>query len=113
MSSKKTLKSSRDLSPFPRPLVNLYGIIAILLVIIPEAFAKIFIEVNGKYKRHQLNKKDHEWEVNTELKLATMNIKELRFLAKSLQLFGYSSETPDSLRKRLLKKLPPKLEPKE
>ncbi len=82
---------------------------AVLLVIIPEEIARIILEINSKSRGHILLKKSPEWEVNAELKIATMKIKELRLLAKHLQLFGYSSETADKLRTRILKKIPSKL----
>ena len=100
----KSSKSIRRFPPIPKRIISFYGIIAVILVIIPEALAKFLIDINATDGTHKLLKKDIEWEINPELKLAEMNLKELRLLAKHLRLFGYSSETAQSLRKRLLKK---------
>ncbi len=89
----------------PKALVNLYGLIAVLAVIIPEWLAELAIAIGSATQREALPKPTSAWEKYPELRLASMNIKDLRNLAKQLNLNGYSNEDKASLSRRLRKPL--------
>ncbi len=84
--------------------LNIYGLLAILIVIIPEWFAELALRVGYK-DINNIQIKKGAWNKYPSLKLASMNTKELRILANKLKIFGYSSDTKAILSKRILKRL--------
>ena len=84
--------------------INLYNILAILIVIIPEFFAELIYTIEVSQKKEVLPNEGDEWENNTELKLSKMNIYELRLMAKQLRIHGYSNENRNSLIRRIKRK---------
>ena len=84
--------------------INIYNILAILIVIIPEFIAEIIYAIEISYHNNKLPKDNEVWEKNTELKLSRMNIYELRLMAKKLLIHGYSSDNRHSLIRRIKKK---------
>ena len=87
-----------------RARINIYNILAILIVIIPEYFAELIYSIEvSQHKAILLNEGD-AWENDTELKLSKMNIYELRLMAKKLSIHGYSNENRNSLIRRLIRK---------
>ncbi len=101
MTDKENKKNT--FKPPSKIVINIYGLLAILLVIIPEWIAELTLTLGNNSKKNLLPKTDTVWDTNLELKLSTMSIKELRSLALKLKINGYSRETRDSLSKRLLK----------
>ncbi len=95
----------RKLNPLPQGLVKLYGVIAVLLVIIPEFLAEWLIAASNLNYKNDLQMEDPKWEDLPELTLASMSLKELRILAKRLQVHGYSSDSKKALYERLLRRL--------
>ena len=84
--------------------INVYNILAILIVIIPEFFAELIYTIEVSQHKSILPNEGEAWIYNTELKLSKMNIFELRLMAKQLRLHGYSSDNRNSLIKRIEKK---------
>ena len=84
--------------------INLYNILAILIVIIPEFFAELIYTIEISQSKGVLPNEGEAWETNTELKLSRMNICELRMMAKQLRIHGYSSDNRSSLIRRIEKK---------
>ena len=84
--------------------INIYNILAILIVIIPEFFAEFIFEIGLSQINNQLPRESDEWSNNEELKLSKMNILELRLLAQKLSIHGYSNENRNSLIRRITRK---------
>ena len=81
--------------------INLYNILAILIVVIPEFFAELIYTMEVSQHENILQDEGEAWVKNTELKLSKMNIYELRLMAKRLGIFGYSSDNRNLLIKRI------------
>ena len=81
--------------------INVYNILAILIVIIPEFFAELIYTIEVSQHKNILPNEGEAWEKNTELKLSKMNIYELRLMAKDLRIHGYSSDNRNSLIRRI------------
>ncbi len=84
---------------------NLYGILAILIIIIPESIAELLLEIKHKGHFDSLEENDNIWQEIPELRLSVMSIKDLREMARRFNLKGYSRENREGLSRRLLKKL--------
>ena len=84
--------------------INIYNILAILIVIIPEFFAELIYSIEVSQHKAILPNEGDAWENDTELKLSKMNIYELRLMAKRLSIHGYSSENRTSLIRRINRK---------
>ena len=87
-----------------RARINIYNILAILIVIIPEFFAELIYTIEISQNKSVLPNEGEAWENNTELKLSKMNIYELRLMAKQLRIHGYSSDNRSSLITRIGRK---------
>ena len=98
------MKNNKLEKNIERAKINLYNVLAILIVIIPEYFAELIYSFEvSQHKGILLNEGD-AWENDTELKLSKMNIYELRIMAKRLSIHGYSSENKNSLIRRIKRK---------
>ena len=84
--------------------INIYNILAVLIVIIPEFFAELIYTVEISQHKTKLLNEGEAWENNPELKLSKMNIFELRLMAKRLYIHGYSNENRNSLIRRINRK---------
>ena len=84
--------------------INIYNILAILIVIIPEFFAELIYTIEVSQHKNSIPEEGEAWETNTELKLSKMNIYELRLMAKRLHIYGYSSDNRNTLIRRLERK---------
>ena len=84
--------------------INIYNILAVLIVIIPEFFAELIYTIETSQHKSILPNEGDAWENNTELKLAKLNIYQLRLMAKEYRIYGYSSENRNSLIRRIIKK---------
>ena len=87
-----------------RARINIYNILAILIVIIPEYFAEFIYSLEVSHQKAILPNEGDAWENDTELKLSKMNIYELRLMAKRLSIHGYSNENRNSLIRRINRK---------
>ena len=98
--------SRRQLHPLPRGLVELYGLLAVLFVLVPEWMAGGalfgFQEVR---QGSDLPLPTGAWNRLPELRLATLNLAELRQLARNERLRGYGGLGRDRLTARLLRRL--------
>ena len=84
--------------------INIYNILAILIVIIPEFFAELIYTIEVSQHTSSIPEEGDEWETNTELKLSKMNIYELRLMAKRIHIHGYSSDNRNTLIRRIKRK---------
>ena len=89
--------------------INIYNILAILIVIIPEFFAELIYTLEASQHKSLLPDEGKAWKNNTELKLSKMNIFELRLMAKKLRIYGYSSDNRNSLIRRIERKTKKKI----
>ena len=97
-------RQRRRLHPLPKGLVELYGLIAVLVVLIPEWLADGTLALNERPSRSAMPMTSRAWRTLPELQLASMSLCELRLLARDLRLWGYSSDPRDKLTNRLLKR---------
>tara|TARA_B100000214_G_C23398216_1_gene370411 strand:+ start:93 stop:425 length:333 start_codon:yes stop_codon:yes gene_type:complete len=84
--------------------INLYSILAILIVIIPEYFAELLYRIEVSQHKAKLPNEGDVWKSDPELRLSKMNIYDLRILAKRLNIHGYSNENRNSLIRRINRK---------
>ncbi|MEB3199038.1 MAG: hypothetical protein VKK62_00750 [Synechococcaceae cyanobacterium] len=99
---------SRQLHPLPRGLVELYGLLAVLFVLVPEWMAGgALIGFREGRQGADLPVTALAWRKLPELRLAAMSLQELRRLAAQLRLSGYGRLNRDQLTARLLRRLPP------
>ena len=84
--------------------INIYNILAVLIVIIPEFIAELIYSIEASQHNNKLPKEGEAWNKNTELILSRMNIYELRLMAKKLSILGYSNENRTSLIRRIRRK---------
>ena len=98
-------KPPRRLHPLPRGLVELYGLIAVLVVLIPEWIADGTLSLGDKKSRSNLPMASRAWRTLPELQLASMNLAALRQLGRQLRVWGYAGESRDRLTSRLLNRI--------
>ena len=84
--------------------INIYNILAVLIVIIPEFLAELIYTIDVSQYKNTLPNNGEAWENDTELKLSKMNIYELRIMAKRLRIQGYSSDNRNLLIRRIERK---------
>jgi hypothetical protein len=96
----------RPFNPLPRGLVELYGLLAVLFVLVPEWMA------NGALNGFRDGREGSElplpsmaWQRLPELQLATMGLAELRLMARREGLFGYTVMGRQRLTNRLMRRL--------
>jgi len=96
----------RQLHPLPRGLVELYGLMAVLFVLVPEWMAggALFGFRDGR-QGSELPVPSGAWRRLPELRLATMGMADLRRLARHLRISGYGSLNRERLTARLLQRL--------
>ena len=98
------MKNNKLEKNLERARINLYNILAILIVIIPEYLAEIIYSIEVSQHKRILPSEGEAWKNDTELKLSKMNIYELRLMAKRLSIHGYSNENRNSLIRRIKRK---------
>lgn len=101
-----TDRPPRQLHPLPRGLVELYGLLAVLFVLVPEWMASgaLFGFREGR-QGSELPAPSGAWKRLPELRLASLNLAELRQLAQERGLIGYSRQGRQELTARLLPRL--------
>ena len=67
-------KPPRRLHPLPSGLVELYGLIAVLVVLIPEWIADGTLSLGDNKRRSNLPIASRAWRTLPELQLASMNL---------------------------------------
>ena len=95
----------RQLHPLPKGLVELYGLIAVLMVLIPEWLADGTINIGQAGGPSTLPMRARAWRILPELRLAAMSLKEMRQLASEMRLVQYGNQSRDQLTTRMLKRL--------
>ena len=105
VSSPQDSTEQRRLHPLPRGLVELYGLIAVLVVLIPEWMAEGTLNLDPSGAEASLPMRSRAWRSLPELRLAAMTMAELRFLAHEMMLFHYAMDSRDALTARLLRRL--------
>lgn len=98
------MKNNKLEKNLERARINLYNVLAILIVIIPEYFAELIYSIEVSQHKGILPNEGEAWDKDTELKLSKMNIYELRLMARRLSIHGYSNENRNSLIKRINRK---------
>ncbi len=98
------MKNNKIEKNLERARINLYNILAILIVIIPEYLAELIYNIEVSQHKGILPNEGDAWKNDTELKLSKMNIYELRLMAKRLSIHGYSNENRNSLIRRINRK---------
>ena len=96
----------RQLHPLPRGLVELYGLLAVLFVLVPEWMAggALFGFRDGR-EGSDLPLPSGAWSRLPELRLASLNLAQMRQLARSEKIRGYAGLGRDRLTARLLRQL--------
>ncbi len=101
----KKASPKRQLRPLPKGLVNLYGLIAIFLILMPEWLAELALAIPSKKNESSLSMESGLWKKVPELHVGGMTMFELRTLAHELKIYGYSNQQREQLSRRLLKRL--------
>ena len=105
VSARPDPSEQRQLHPLPRGLVELYGLIAVLVVLIPEWLADGTLNLGQAKGPDALPMRSRAWRTLPELRLAAMTLAELRQTAAELRFYHYGSATRDQLTTRLLRRL--------
>ena len=82
-----------------------YGILAVIIVLIPEWLAEISFNLNNPINVNTIPSNGPIWDSELKLKLNLLSIYELRVLAEENNLFGYAGDNKRILIKRLIKEL--------
>ena len=98
------MKNNKLEKNLERARINIYNILAILIVIIPEYFAELIYSIEVSQHKSILPNEGDAWENDAELILSKMNIYDLRLMAKRLSIHGYSCENRNSLIRRINRK---------
>ena len=97
----------RQLHPLPRGLVELYGLLAVLFVLVPEWMAGgAWLGFPEGREGSELPVTAQAWRRLPELRLASMHLRELRQLARQQGIPGYSRHNREQLTHGLLRRLP-------
>jgi hypothetical protein len=105
-SSLVPLSESRRLHPLPRGLVELYGLLAVLFVLMPEWLAGgALFSFRESRRGSELPVTTKAWQRVPELRLASLTLAGLRQLAREERIPAYAAMARDRLTQRLLKKL--------
>lgn len=93
----------RQLHPLPRGLVELYGLMAVLFVLVPEWMAGgALFGFRDRRQGSDLPMPSGAWRRLPELRLATMGLADLRRLARQQRISGYACLNRERLTARLL-----------
>ena len=86
-------------------IVNIYGFLAVIFVIIPEWIAELGISLESLNLEDKLPDRTFRGLDNSYFYISELIMKELRIAAAKLRVFGYSTDNKEILRKRVLKKI--------
>lgn len=89
----------------PKILTNIYGILAVVFVLIPEWIAELTLSIHKDQYSDEIIKTNDLWKKNTYIYISSLSIKELRRYAYKLKINGYASENQNALKARILKRL--------
>ena len=86
--------------------MEFYGLLAVLFVLVPEWMAEGALKGwPGQGEGETLPVTASAWRRQPELRLAGLNLAQLRLLARRLRLWGYAGLCRDRLTARILKRL--------
>tara|TARA_Y100001968_G_scaffold326872_1_gene370785 strand:+ start:205 stop:579 length:375 start_codon:yes stop_codon:yes gene_type:complete len=105
MNSEKRKDNLATKNKAPNFLVNFYGIMAVLFVLIPEWIAEIGLTLDNSGFKNELPKYKYNSLKDKYLYISSLEIKELRYIASKLRIIGYSNENKRSIKKRILRVL--------
>ncbi len=92
--------------PLPRGLVELYGLLAVLFVLVPEWMAGGALNgFRDAREGSELPSPSGAWQRLPELHLATMGLAQLRLMGRRLRVRGYAGMNRQKLTARLLRQL--------
>ena len=98
--------TARQLHPLPKGLIELYGLLAVLFVLVPEWMGGVaLLGFKGNRRGADLPAASAAWQKLPELRLAAMGVGELRLLARQLRIHGYASLGRDRLSGHLIRRL--------
>ena len=104
----------RRLHPLPKGLVELYGLLAVLFVLVPEWMAGgALLSFRANRRGSDLPAAATAWQKLPELRLAGMAMADLRLLALELGIGGYANLNRDRLSARLMRALKPQQKPRK
>ena len=96
----------RQLHPLPNGLVELYGLLAVLFVLVPEWMAGSALKGFREGREgSELPLPSMAWQRLPELQLATMGLAEMRLLARRERVRGYTTMDRQRLTNRLMRRL--------
>lgn len=96
----------RPLHPLPKGLVELYGLLAVLFVLVPEWMAGgALLGFSGRDGADDLPAASAAWRKVPELRLAGLMLAELRELGRQQRIAGYASLSRERLTARLIRRL--------
>ena len=99
-------EAKRPLHPLPKGLVEFYGLLAVLFVLVPEWMAEGALKGwPGQGRGDSMPVTASAWRRQPELRLAGLSLAELRLLARRLCLWGYGGLSRERLTARILKRL--------
>jgi hypothetical protein len=99
-------RPKRQMHPLPRGLVEFYGLLAVLFVLVPEWMAGgVLSGFRDAREGSELPLPSKAWQRLPELQLATMGLAELRQLARREHICGYAAMGRQRLTNRLLRRL--------
>jgi hypothetical protein len=103
-------RPQRQLHPLPRGLVELYGLLAVLFVLVPEWMAGgALFGFREARQGSELPAPSGAWKRLPELRLASLDLAGLRRLAHQQRLSGYGRLNRQQLTARLLRRLKARL----
>ena len=95
----------RALHPLPKGLVELYGVLAVLLLLVPEWLADTVLERANISKGNVLTPFSAAWRRDPELLMGRMTLWQLRILAQQLGLRHYARNHREQLVNNLLSRM--------
>ena len=105
MKKKSPSKSTISLPNKKDFMTTIYGIMAVIFVLIPEWIAEYGITIGNNQFKNILPENNSLLSRNQDLTIYGMNIKELRKVALELKLMGYASENKQRLSRRIIRRL--------
>jgi hypothetical protein len=92
--------------PLPRGLVELYGLLAVLFVLVPEWMAGGALNgFRDAREGSELPLPSAAWQRLPELQLATMGLAQLRWMGRQYRIRGYAGMNRQRLTAHLLRRL--------
>lgn len=85
--------------------MELYGLIAVLVVLIPEWMAEGTLNLGLATGKNPLPMRSKAWRTLPELRLAAMSFAELRQTAAELRVLHYGMDNRSRLTRRMLRRL--------